>query len=493
LAGILRRLEELPRWADVLGLLLVAVSAAWARLVFLQLLPCYLWSKDSISYAAPAFRWIDSGEWFIDGRRGPVYSMFIGYLTRWWGSLNGVSFAQHALEWVAIVFTVICVRLHTGRRHAWLVWLAGYALAVYGLPLAFGSLVRNEALLFFFASIAFGAWSLAVFRGSAFAEGAGGLMASLLNLTKQVLLPYPVVAVITCVGLARRTPGRLAVRLCALLAGLALPYALLSWHNHTAREVDEPQPQSGILFYGRTAQWTVLDGGIEPQIKAAIRAEVEAYRRLPKRDNNIIVHKTVVPHLEEILKSQKKSYVDLDRLCRKFALEAVRAHPGEFALQVLHDLKVMLFQFGDGTYVPDSKQLKNTATSLEQRANLPEYLHVAGTAQMLRARAHENHFRSSIWIQRTAWLFQFYPVLLTTIVVVLLVYQRRGNERWFWLGLAAQWFFTLVLLSTVGRPLSRYLMPVVPVMFWVLTTGLVAGVQWFSVRFAEPAQSLPRG
>ena len=39
------------------------------------------------------------------------------------------------------------------------------------------------------------------------------------------------------------------------------------------------------------------------------------------------------------------------------------------------------------------------------------------------------------------------------------------------------WFYYLVLLSTVGRPLDRYMMPVVPLMFWTISTAAAWGWQ----------------
>src|SRR5258708_30249253 len=66
-------------------------------------------------------------------------------------------------------------------------------------------------------------------------------------------------------------------------------------------------------------------------------------------------------------------------------------------------------------------------------------------------------------------LFQFYPVLETTIALCLMLLFTRGREREFFLCAAAVWFFNMVLLSTVGRPIERYLMPLVPIMFWSLS------------------------
>ena len=41
---------------------------------------------------------------------------------------------------------------------------------------------------------------------------------------------------------------------------------------------------------------------------------------------------------------------------------------------------------------------------------------------------------------------------------------------------AASWGFLIVLLYTVGRPLRRYLLPVIPIMFWTL--GMLVALAW---------------
>jgi membrane protein implicated in regulation of membrane protease activity len=49
----------------------------------------------------------------------------------------------------------------------------------------------------------------------------------------------------------------------------------------------------------------------------------------------------------------------------------------------------------------------------------------------------------------------------------------RGQEREFFGGIAILWFANIVLLSTVGRPVERYLMPLVPIMFWAMSGVLI--------------------
>ena len=69
------------------------------------------------------------------------------------------------------------------------------------------------------------------------------------------------------------------------------------------------------------------------------------------------------------------------------------------------------------------------------------------------------------------------PVFLTSLLLPLLGYVTRGRQRLFWLGNVVLWYYYLVLLSTVGRPLDRYLMPVLPIMFWTISASLNLGWQ----------------
>jgi hypothetical protein len=63
-------------------------------------------------------------------------------------------------------------------------------------------------------------------------------------------------------------------------------------------------------------------------------------------------------------------------------------------------------------------------------------------------------------------------VFITTLLIPLFIWLSSGAERLWWLGLATLWGFTLALLCTVGRPMDRYLLPVLPIMFWSLSHGL---------------------
>ncbi len=495
-AVALRKLEALPLRIEALLLLFVAFTAAGSRLLFVHLLPTYIWSKDGGSYAHGAFAWLDSGEWLIDGRRGPVYTMFLGYATRLWGSFDGIMLTQHALEFVAIIFTVICARIHFGRRQAWLIYACGYALSINGSGLYYGHLVRNESLLFFFASIAVGSWALALKKRSAGWLALGGMAAGFLTLTKNVLLPFPIIALAGVAYLFWRNPRRLVGHAAAFIAAFALPFALVVWHDKTASVVEKPQPQSGILLFGRTAQWTALDGGIEPELKALIRADIEEYRKRAKLDNNIILKRTAVPHLWEHLQQEGRTAVDLNRLCRRLAVEAISTHPKEFFRQVIGDFLKIHFAVESTVNVPDPSELKSAGAILAGIEEPHPSLQIPRTLAAFEIAEKRGHFNALIALQKSAWLFRFFPALATSLGGLWLVWRSRAEERLFWLGHAAIWSFTLVLLCTVGRPLNRYLLPALPIMFWTLTALVVAAVGALSkklaaVREAAPAQASP--
>jgi len=458
---------EVPLWVLLAGGILAMRVFLW------HLLPGYLWSRDASSYAGAAFHWLDTGVMTFDGRRGPVYTLLISLAIKLFGSINGVVWLQHALDGVAILAVVLTARVWWGPLSVLPLFFCGVCLAGYGLPLHLGHLIRNESVLFILSAAALCSWWLALKWNSRAWLFAAAVSAGVLTMTKNVFVPFPFVlvgGVLFFEGHARRAKF---VRLALLAAGFLLPFAALKIHNAFARHVEPPQPQAGILFYGRTAQWTKLDGGIEPALKAKIRADVEAYRALPRLDNNIVIKRTIVPHLAWELGKNGKSAVELDRLCLRLAFEAVASQPAAFWHQVCDDLYKLNIHLGVSDEFPNPDQIGDGINQLQHREDsLQPHRTMAIDRNVAALETHENPDSFKLFHRletRTAFLFQFYPVLLTTIALVLLVLCTRGREREFFLGCAAVWFFNEVLLSTVGRPVERYLMPLVPIMFWTLS------------------------
>ena len=144
--------------------------------------------------------------------------------------------------------------------------------------------------------------------------------------------------------------------------------------RHVAATSRPPQPQAGILFYGRTAQWTKLDGGIEPELKAKIHDEVLAYQALPKLDNNIVIKRTIIPHLARELQKQGKTDVELDHLCRRLAFEAVENQPAAFWHQACADAYKL--QLGEGV----SNEFPSPSEDIYEADSMP--CNMATTASM---------------------------------------------------------------------------------------------------------------
>ncbi|WP_131990062.1 ArnT family glycosyltransferase [Chthoniobacter flavus] len=458
----------------ILWLLLVAVVVG-IRLYLWHLLPAYMWSRDAGSYTFAAFQWLDTGEMVFDGRRGPVYTLLIAGALKLFGTMNGVVWTQHALNGLAILGIVATARYCWGRVAVLPLFLCGICLAAYGLPLHLGQLIRNESVLFILSAAAFCSWWLALKRNSQTWLFIAALSAGILTMTKNVFVPFPFALIAGAWFLEGHTLRGKITRVILVVCGFALPFIALRLDNEVSVHVNPPEPQSGILFYGRTAQWTKLDGGIEPELKAKIRAEVEDYKARPKLDNNIVIKRTIVPHLWRELQAQGKTAVDLDRLCRRLAIEAVKNQPKAFWGQMCAD-----------TYKLNVRGVKNDFPSPEQVRDAIEELHhrdddqrVHPTMQVeknlaaLEAHEDKNDFRLFHRLLSRALLFQFYPVFETTIALCFICLCTRGREREFFLGGAAVWFFNMVLLCTVGRPIERYLMPLVPVMFWALSGALV--------------------
>lgn len=476
-------LAEPPRVAEILAWLFIIAAVAGIRFYLVRLVPVALWSDDAGSYAASAFKWIHTGLWATDPRRGPIYSLFIAACAKLTGGVDAVMLAQHVLGGAAVLLAVIALRVMTSRAALLPFTFCSYAYAVYGLPIYLEQLVRNETLLFFFGTVAFVTWLLAIKNERPHWLWLSGLAAGLLMLTKNVYGPFPLVVVAGHLFYWRKTP-RLAAKFALIFSvAFILPIAGARLLKQMTDHHRPPEPQAGILLYGRTAQFTDLEGGIEPEIKSQIRQEILDYRKLPKLDNNLILKRTVVPHLHRILGAQGKLPADVNRLCLRLAVEGIQQHKMDYVRQVLHDLGQAHFKGGYKLDSPKPADLTSTAAKLAIYPQPDPLLRVEATTAELKAHPEKKRFSLfHHWI-RTSWLFLFAPVLFTTLLLPLFVFCTRSKMQLWWVGAAAVWFFTMVLLCTVGRPLDRYLLPVVPIIFWTLSNAVIVAVDWLLARF----------
>lgn len=477
-----RLLAEPPRWLEIAVWLLVAGAVAGIRVYLAHLLPTILWSRDAGSYVGSAFRWLHGGAWESDPRRGPVYSLLIGLCVKWGGSMDALMIVQHVLGGLAVLAAVAVLRMMQPRRALLLLGLCGWAYAVYALPISLEHLVRNETLLFFFATVIFASWFLAVERAQPHWLWATGLAAGLMQLTKAVFAPFPLLLLALHAWFYRREPRLAARQIGIFLLAFMLPVLTEKisrrWTLHRL-----PEPQGGILFYGRTAQFTVLDGGIEPEAKALIRQQVEDYRQRPRLDNNIVLKITIVPTLRNYYAHIGKTPSELNSLCTRLAVEGIRAHPAAYARQVLHDLALLLTKRGLPPQSPNLRDMAATRAALAASEHPDEHVRAGEAIAKIDARMEHDHFATYRHRVREAWLFTFAPVLLTTLLLPVFIWIKKGKQRLWWLGCAGMWYFTLILLSTVGRPLDRYLLPVVPVMFWTLSSAVIAAIFWLATRW----------
>ncbi|HEX8280359.1 MAG TPA: hypothetical protein VF551_03195, partial [Chthoniobacterales bacterium] len=104
-------LADPPRWLEMVAWVLIVATIVGIRAYLVHLLPVYLWSKDAGSYAAPVWRWLETGLWETDPRRGPVYSLLIATCLKLWGSFDSVIILQHALGGLAVLLAIVVLRL----------------------------------------------------------------------------------------------------------------------------------------------------------------------------------------------------------------------------------------------------------------------------------------------------------------------------------------------------------------------------------------------
>lgn len=477
IAPAARFLSSPPRWLEAVLWMCVLASTLGIRLYLIDLVPAYLWSNDTGSYAYSVFHWLNTGDLVFDGRRGPVYTLFIAAAIKATGSVNGVMWAQHALGAAGVLFLIAAARAAWGRKAAIPLLLCGISYGLYGLPISLEHLLRNETLLFFFSSISFGCWLLAFRFESGWLFFAASLSAGLLTLTKNVFLPFPVILAIAIL-LTRYPVRRKLTCIMAVVLGFLLPPLAYKTDTMTIGKSGPPQPQEGILFYGRTAQWTFLDGGIEPELKALIRQDVEDYRALPALNNNIVIKRTIIPHIKQHYTSIGKSDVDLNKVCRRLACEAVWHQPAAWARQILGDLYKLHFKSGVENGSPSPTRILESAKVLSGITDLHPSLEQAKMVSVLQKHADKKRLRHYYTFLSRSWLFQGFPCFFTSLFLPVLIWRCRGDRRLLAIGLAVMWSFTMVLLSTVGRPLERYLLPVTAVTFLTLTLAIVLFWEW---------------
>lgn len=458
-------------WSNILFWTLLGAVVLGVRLYLVDLLPTYLWSKDTGSYVRSASHWLQTGHWETDPRRGPVYSMFIAGCLRVWGDFNAVVAMQHLLGAVAVLAAVAVLR-RMQKSASWLaLFLCSYALAVNGGVLHMGQMIRNETLLLFFATSALSCWWAALRTGNAIWLFCCGLATALLALTKNIFAPLPLLVTAMAIWHYRAVWRRAILHISLFLLGIGIVSGGASLVKPKTTE-----PQQGYLLYARVAQFTVLDGGIEPEIKALIRPDIEAYRQLGRLDNNLILKRTAVPKINQHLRQHGKTMADANALCMRLALEAIRANPSLYAKQVLGDLSNLLFKNAKQIKKPDQEDIAANLTLLTKELQTKEGVPWQPLPQSIAASeraASPGFFKLYHLLTGSSWLFTVAPVFITTLLIPVFIWLRTGTERLWWLGLGILWGFTIVLLCTVGRPMDRYLLPVLPIMFWTLSYGFL--------------------
>ena len=482
-----------PMGAKIVAALLVAGSIIGLRMLVAWCLPTYIWSRDSGSYVTPATTWLETGRWITSARRGPVYSLFLAAIFRSGGTLATVATVQAVIGALTAFITLLMARSWLGRRAFWPLAVCSFLYAIYGMPLEIERLIRNEVLLTLFATLAFGGWFFALRTGKGGWFALSGFATGSMQLLKGIFPIFPLLVLALTAWNWRRQPPRAAKLIGCYLALAALPLVASKVYDRASGTARAPEPEAGEMFYGRTAQWTVLDGGIEPAIKARIHEQAAAYadrfRRTGKLDNNEIVKRTVIPTLKTVLVDENHHPpADVDHLCWRLGMEAVEHHPGAYLKQVGHDFFTLNFITAQRfiIFLPDQltaaardakKFVSNRLPGNPEAARIFE-LSASQAAVHQGIRPHSGLIRISRFATNTGRLRLLSPVFLTTLLLPLLGWLVRGRERLFWLGNTALWCYYLVLLSTVGRPLDRYLMPVLPLMFWTVSTGADIGWRW---------------
>ncbi len=416
-----------------------------------------------------------------------MYSLFMAAIIKTGGTLKTVADAQAIVGILTTLLTVAFIRIRITVKCIYPLAVCALFYVFYGMPLELERLIRNETCLVFFATLAFGSWWCGLRDGSWAWIAICGLSAGLMHLLKGIFPVFPVIVIGLLGWSLRKDPRRFALLAVTFLLLFFLPTVSSKLYSRISKTQRPAEPEDGQMFLGRTAQWVYLEpGGVLPDIKARIRDQVQAYaeryRRTGKLDNNEIVKRTVVPTLKTIIVDERGgTLVDVNRVSWQIGLEAAAHHPFAYLRQFIHDLYYLNFISAQRMTFFEPKQLQDASRDAAIYADakgredpLTERIFELKASQTALHRAENQHSA----IQRLARFLHAFgrlrllsPVFLTTAALPLLVYATSGRERLFWLGNLLLWFYYLALLSTVGRPLDRYLMPVVPIMFWAITTS----------------------
>ena len=475
-----------PR-AEILAWSLLLACVVGLRWWVAVHLPTYLWTRDSGSYLSPATNWLDGGPWVTSARRGPVYSLFLAGIFKLGGTLKTVADVQAVLGALTTVLTIGFARAWLGRRAVWPLVACALVYVFYSLPIELERLIRNETLLAFLSTLAFGTWFCALRSGSARWMSISGFSTGLMQLLKGIFPVFPLIVLGVVAWNWRRQPRRIAVLAGVYVSLFCLPLVSSRLYSRLSGTTRPPEPEDGQMFYGRTAQWTYLEtDGILPDIKARIRDQAAAYadrfRRTGKLDNNEIVKRTVVPTLKTIIVDERGgTLAEVNRIGWRLGLEAVQHHPGAYLRQVSRDLFSLNFITAQRMVPFEGKQLQTSLRDAEiysggrGRADLltTRLFDLEGSRGVIRAASKTGSAleRSVRFVTAVGRVRLLSPVFLTTVLLPWLVYVTRDRHRWFWLGNCLLWYYYLALLSTVGRPLDRYMMPVVPIMLWTISTA----------------------
>ncbi len=452
-----------------IGLWIVVIAAViGARIFLFELLPTYIWSSDSKSYLKSVFILLDEGQWQTQQRRGPAYSAFVAAAVLPANRLTAVVLLQHVLGAVSILSACALLRGWFGRRAMWPIAFAGVSYGLYALPNYLEQLIRNETLLFFFGSLALIGLALGLRSGRSAWYVLAGLSGIALSITKNIFLPYPLLVPLAIVYVFWGK-WRLVLRQTGVfLAAYFVPMLLLQLYYSLAAEDDAPSSYAGVQLYGRVAQFTDLEGGLYPELKARIAPLVKEYRSRDKLDNNWVIKRGIVPEIAAFLGTSEggKGLPVVDPVCRALAFEAIRTHRGPYAAQVWSDLNKLWFDMAFDSDVPESKSLTKLRTQLIKLDSGYAFMETERTVELYAKAAREDYFDKFHRLTRKAWLFEMWPpVFVTSLLLPLLILCSPRDRRGFWLVAAGLWFANLVLLATVGKPLHRYMMPFAPIMF----------------------------
>jgi 4-amino-4-deoxy-L-arabinose transferase-like glycosyltransferase len=478
------RVGKRPWYLDP-GLVAVLLIGLVLRLAFARIAPVFL-EGDSQSYLVPAWD-LASGQGFSpELRRTPIYPLLVtASFTLFGQDLQPLAIVQHALGLTTVGLVYLLARYNYGRFAG---LLAGLAIAVSGPQLIYERYVMTEAV-FGLALVAVGVSALAALRpwiGGTVALSrsryalmlVSGLAIGLAALTRpvaQAILPLFLLAIL--LSLPR---WRTALKAAGLvLAGYALITVPWSVRNLAAHDSLTASGGLGRSLIARTVKYDTLFDWKWLSETYGSRDDLAARERmlLYRKRGNIPSGRSVRPYQDALTEELGLSQGQAEAAMREVALEAIARRPLEYVIGSLRFTGQLLL--GEEERLQSHWKQRANKDWAEQWDDRLDHLVVPLTPNQVEDQPFAAALTEIYQPARIGWPLMAFFVFGCLVAV-------RETRRRPALLLAGAAVILLALSAFLDGPVSRYRLPVEPLISVIAAGGLATAAQIVLGLFRRP-------